>query len=128
MAALTVNAADVALARTHENGLRSYPAAAAFDAGTYVTTNASGQVVAGGGAGGAIAIRSAHNAGDAVTVVRSGIVDVGDALAGLAYGAQVYAAPAGNLDDAATGNTPVGRVEPGLAETDGGKKLLRVEL
>lgn len=127
MAAITIDENAVALVRVNENGMQSFPANAAFGAATYVTINAAGRAVAGGGAGGYLAIKAAKNAGDAVTAIRDGIVDVGDGLSGLAYGASVYSTPAGALDDAATGNTRVGSVAPGYGHTSG-DKLLRVEL
>jgi hypothetical protein len=76
-----------------------------------------------------IAIKTANQAGISVTFVRKGLLDLGDALAGLNFGAVVYlSATAGKIYDSDPGNAIViGTVVPGwgYATAD---KLLRVDL
>lgn len=76
-----------------------------------------------------IAISDTAKTGNVTTVVRRGVLDVGNALDGLNYGVDVYLSnTAGVLADAA-GTTPkiVGRVIPGYGATTP-DKLLYVEL
>ena len=135
MAAIAVDQAQVALVRAHENGLQSFPASAAFGAATYFTIGADGRAVANDGANGYVAIKRAANPNDAVTGIKDGLIDIGGGLAGLAYGAPVYANGTGALDDAATrtegastvNNRLIGHVAPGYAHTSG-DKLLKVNL
>lgn len=65
--------------------------------------------------------------GKAITVVRDGLLDVGEILAGMAYGAAVYLSDTDGLlaDAAGTVSVIVGRVEPGWGGTTS-DKLLRV--
>jgi hypothetical protein len=67
--------------------------------------------------------------GQAITVVREGLLDVGDALDALAFGAPVYLSDAdGTLADAAgTVPTVVGRVVPGWGNGATADKLLKVK-
>lgn len=60
-----------------------------------------------------------------VTIVRKGLVDVGEGLASLAFGAAVYLSDAdGTFGDAAgTVSTIVGRVVPGWSNTTADKLL-----
>lgn len=76
-----------------------------------------------------ITIQAASPAGEAVTVVRKGILDLGEALVGLAFDAPVYIGDTdGTLSDTAgTVSTVVGRVVPGWANTTA-DKLLYVDL
>lgn len=137
MAALTVNERDVSLVRNNSaEGAQSHPAAATFTRGTYVTLNAAGQLVAGGGANGGIAIKTAHNVGEAVSTLHDGLMDLGAALNVLAFGAPVYATPAGALDSAANsgGTTPTVYQQVGYVAVGYGlsgptaSKLLKVEV
>lgn len=130
MATITVNAADVALVRVDSaGGARSFPAAAAIDAGHVVSLNASGRATASGTNIEGFAVTSAKQAGAAIDVIRSGIVDLGDALASLAFGAAVYAAPDGSLDDSsnAGANPQIGYVTASNGEIPS-RKLLAVEV
>lgn len=74
-----------------------------------------------------IATIESDRIGKAITVVRDGLLDVGEALSGLAYGAAVYLSDTdGTLADAAgTVSVIAGRVEPGWGSTTS-DKLLRV--
>lgn len=76
-----------------------------------------------------MAIRNGNQAGIAVTVVRKGLVNVGDALAGLSFGDVVYlSATAGKIDSADPGGTiVVGTVVPAWGHTTA-DKLLRLDL
>lgn len=76
----------------------------------------------------AIAVRSA-NAGQALTAMFKGILDVGDALDSLDFDAQVFMSDtAGTLADAAgTVSQVIGTVTPGWAHTTA-DKLLHVDL
>ncbi|WP_273845411.1 capsid cement protein [Rubrobacter calidifluminis] len=126
MATLQVNAADVALVRCDSaGGARSFPAAAAIDAGRVVALDSRGRATSSGTNIEGIAVTSAKQAGASLDVIREGIVDLGDALSALAFGAAVYASPDGTLDDA-TG-TEIGRVTASNGEIPS-RKLLRVEV
>lgn len=74
-----------------------------------------------------IATIKSERVGQAVTVVRDGLLDVGDALDALAFGAPVYLSDTdGTLADAAgTVSVIVGRVVPGHGSLTA-DKLLRV--
>ena len=69
-----------------------------------------------------------HRAGGAVTVVKAGIVDVGDALGTINFGANIYLSDTdGTLaDGTGTKTKVVGRVEPGWASTTV-DRLLRID-
>lgn len=69
-------------------------------------------------------------ANETITIVKQGLVDLGDALDGLDYGAIVYldATTPGDMNDADPGNTVVvGEVWPSWGATTA-DKLLRVDL
>ncbi len=74
-----------------------------------------------------IATIESDRVGQAITVVRDGLLDVGEALAALAFGAPVYLSDTdGTLADAAgTVSVIVGRVVPGWGSL-AADKLLRV--
>lgn len=74
-----------------------------------------------------IAVIKSGKVGDAVTVVRDGLLDVGDILSSLNIGDPVYLGDTdGQLTDAAgTVSTIVGRVEPAF-EGQNTNRLLRV--
>ena len=71
---------------------------------------------------------SAVAAGGAVTVVKAGIVDIGDALGTINFGASIYLSDTdGTLaDGTGTKTKVVGRVEPGWASTTV-DRLLRID-
>lgn len=77
-----------------------------------------------------MATNESNRVGEGITVVRDGLLDVGDALAGLAPGAPIYLSDTdGTLtDDAgdATVDIIVGRVEPGNTTSGTPDLLLRV--
>ena len=76
-----------------------------------------------------IAVTSTSRQPNAPTIVRKGILDVGEALAALDYGVEVYLSDTdGRLDTAAgTVSKVVGTVVPGYGNTTP-DKLLRVDL
>lgn len=135
MADLTIDSTKVRLVRANYDGKRTGPANEALAKGNVVVEDATNgrlkkadastglQVNAGG-----ICIESATVAGLTVSYVQEGIVDVGDALAGLSIGALVYASDtAGGLADAAgTQSSVVGRVIPGWGNGATPDKLLSV--
>lgn len=136
MADLAVTAADVAAVRVIEQ--ITAPAAEAIDAGEVVRYDtATGRLALGNGTTAAearvvgVAINSASQAGDTITAITQGIVDLGDALDALDYDAPVYASDTdGTLGGAAgdaTVDVIVGRVIPGWGHTTA-DKLLRVAL
>lgn len=126
-----VTAADVAAVSVIEQF--TAPAAAAIAAGCAVGIDAAGKVVKADADTGpintkGISITSAGVAGQAITVVRQGVLDVGDVLDALAFGASVYSSgTAGLLADAAVGGlAAIGEVVPGWGYTTA-DKLLRVD-
>jgi hypothetical protein len=76
-----------------------------------------------------IAIKNANAQNVTTTFVRKGILDLGDALASLDYGAILYlSATAGKIYDSDPGNSIViGTVEPAWGHTTA-DKVLRVDL
>jgi len=76
-----------------------------------------------------IAVSSTSRQPNAPTIVRKGILDLGEALAALDYGVEVYLSDTdGRLDTAAgTVSKVVGTVVPGYGNTTP-DKLLRVDL
>ncbi len=76
-----------------------------------------------------IAINGTAETGMQPTIVRKGIIDLGDALDALAYGADVFLSDtAGTLSDTAgTSSKVIGTVVPGYASVTP-DKLLRVDL
>jgi len=76
-----------------------------------------------------LAIKAANFVNEAITVVRKGILDVGNALGELTYDDDVYLSNTdGTLSDTAGSNSlRVGTVVPGLGSTTP-DKLLRVDL
>lgn len=134
MADLTITAADVAPVFVIEQF--TGPAAEAIAAGQYVRFNTTNGKVELGKAttaaearDGGIAITTATAAGDPVTAVRSGCVDLGDALAALNYDADVYLSDTdGTLaDSAGTIAKVIGQVVPAWGQTTA-DKLLRVDM
>lgn len=135
MADLTITASDVAIVESVEQD--TAPTAAALDAGSYVKPNSAtgkweaGDASAAGNHGNlpGIMVISSKYAGQAVTVIRKGLLYLGDALDGLDFDDPVYLSDtAGALADAAgTTEKIVGYVAPIFGETTP-KKGLRVDL
>src|ERR671934_2075848 len=95
MANLTITASKVAPVRIDEHF--TGPAAEAITAGQYVRLNTTNGKVEKGNASsaaearaGGIAVEGAAAAGYPVTAVRRGLVDLGTALDGLGYDADVF--------------------------------------
>lgn len=136
MTNLTITAADVAIIEVHEQA--TAPAAATFSAGAYVRPDTNGKWVTGSAvAGGAdvgntpgIAVKTATVAGEAITVLRKGILYLGAALDALAFDAPVYLSDTeGTLADAqGTVAKIVGHVVAIHADESGAKKALRIDL
>jgi hypothetical protein len=135
MANLTVIASEVSLVRNDPDDQHTLPANVAMDKGTHVKIDGTtGNWVKAvdtdiGVAQTYITIESAIAAGYSVTAIRKGLIDLGDALSGLAYGARVWAsATAGVLADAATAaNAQVGTVFAVTSERPYAK-ILQVDL
>lgn len=135
MSDLTITAAEVSSVEVMEQF--TAPAHEAINAGDAVyLVAATGKVGLADEDGSAplnepegIAITTANQANIAVTVVKKGVLDLGDALAGMDYGAVVYlSATPGNLADATAGHAVViGEVIPAWGATTA-DKLLRVDL
>ena len=96
-----------------------------FDASTGKIALGNGTTAAEIAPGG-IAVHAAA-VGKAVTIINQGIVDVGDALSALNYGAPIYVSDTdgtfGTADSDSTVDTIVGRVVPGWNTTSGEKLL-----
>lgn len=94
-----------------------------FDATTGKVALGNGTSAAEGKRGG-IALGSAA-IGEAVTILNQGVVDVGDALDGLNYGAEVYVSDTDGTfaDGAGTVSIIAGQVVPGWGSTSGDKLL-----
>jgi hypothetical protein len=131
MAALTITAADVHIVRMFEM-LPDGPANEALGAGEAVRVDATtGKYTPGNGtttteaAVRGIACNTADYANATITVMKRGILDVGDALDAMSYGAPVYLSDTdGSLDTAAgTVSTLVGFVIPGWGATTADKLL-----
>jgi len=105
------------------------PAGVAITAGQMVTVDGTtGKLALAGATASGVFGVALHKAaaGEPVTVLLQGVVDIGDALDGLGYNAPVYAGASGGLDDTgATGSAIVGNVIPGFGHTTP-DKLLRV--
>ncbi len=110
MADITITAADVRIVTSIEqwNG----PASEAFDAGEYVRPNpttgltepGNATTVAEVGNRAGIAIKTASQANDAITVLKHGLLEVGDAVDSMNYDDPVYlSATDGQLADADPG-------------------------
>lgn len=125
MATIAVNPDQVAIVAIDEP-IRPAVAGAAINKGQNVGFDGtSGRATLGGAR--AIAVSKAVAARYEVSTLKKGIVELGDALQTLAFGAAVYGAPNGSLDDVATGNIRVGTVIEGWSQSPP-RKLLRVEL
>lgn len=134
MADLSITAADVRIVRVDEGGmLPDGPANEALNAGEAVRIDATtGKYTPGNAttttenAVRGIAANTADYANATISVVKKGILDVGDALDALNYGVPVYLSDTdGTLADAAgTTSVVVGRVVAGWGDTAGDKLLL----
>lgn len=125
MATIAVNPDQVALVAVDEP-IRPEVANVAIAKGQNVSNDGTnGRVVLGGGKG--IAITKAVAAKYEVSVLKKGIVDLGDAVQEMAIGAIVYGATDGSLNDAATGAVALGTIIPGWSDTTP-RKLLRVDV
>jgi hypothetical protein len=134
MADLTITGTEVAPVEVFEQW--TGPAGATFSAGAMVRIDTATGKVVGADASTTdtarvmgMAIKGAGYVNETVTVVKRGVIDVGDALAALAYDAPVYLAPT-NLKLASTASTIsviVGRVVPGWGATTA-DKLLRLDV
>jgi len=134
MSDLTVTASDVAAVQIFEQW--TAPAAETFSAGEAIRLDTStGKATPGNATGAAearvtgIAIETANVANETITIVKRGILDLGDALDSLDYDAAVYLSNTdGTLGTAAaTVSIIVGRVVPGWGHTTA-DKLLWVDL
>lgn len=133
MADLTITAADVHLVRGGNEHQHTAPSAAVITAGQAVYLDSNGKwalVDADTAAHVAglvgVALSGAETAGLTVTAaLPDSVLDMGEALAALAFGAAVYASnTAGALGDAAgTTSKVIGRVVPGWAATTADKLL-----
>lgn len=133
MTVITVTAARVHPVLIVEQATK--PAAEAITRGQYVRLDTSGKFALGNGtttgevgAGSGIALNTAA-AGEAVTALRKGVVDIGDGMTALAFGATVYLSDTdGALDTAAgTVSKVLGYVDSAWAATSA-DKLLRIDL
>lgn len=136
MAEITINERFVKLARVDQS-ITPAVSGEPLDAGSFVTQAADGRYVRGGANGGGIVVETVLTVNAPISVLKKGILDVGDALQTRAPGTPVFGTPTGTLDDAATGNTRVGTVEAGRgniggpldgsASANGQRKYLRIE-
>lgn len=134
MADLSITAADVRIVRIIEM-LPDGPANEALNAGEVVridTTTGKYTPANGTAAGEArpvgIAVTTATQAEDTISVMKQGILDVGDALDALAYDLALYNSDTdGAIGSAASDSTVdniIGRVVAGWGDTAGDKLLL----
>jgi hypothetical protein len=130
MSDLTITGTDVAPVEIFEQW--TAPAAETFSAGAMVRLDTSTGKVTGANATAAgeartmgMAITEATYANETVTVVKRGIIDVGDALDSLDYDAAIYLSNTDVTlgDAAATVSLVVGRVVPGWGYTTADKLL-----
>lgn len=131
MAQIPVNRDQVRLVRTDLEGSTFGPAASPVDEGRYVAQNAAGKYAHGGGEGGGVAFSRAIRANYTVSVMRRGMLELGDALQGVAVNTPVFADPAdGSLHDATGADfVEVGSVEAHrLADRETPRRLLRVNV
>lgn len=133
MANLTITADDVAMVHIIEQF--TGPAGEAIDAGQYVRFNTTtGKIELGNASsaaearGGGLAVRSV-SAGDTLTVLKKGIMELGAALDSLTYDDDVFLSNTdGTLaDSAGTVSKIVGTVVPAWGHTTA-DKLLRIDL
>lgn len=135
MATLTVSAGRVARINSDFEDIFTGPAGEAITAGQYVRYNTTtGQIELGNGSSvgearrGGLALKSAA-IGERLSVMRKGIVDLGDALGGLTYDDDVYLSDTDGVLADAQGTVAliVGTVIPIWGHTTA-DKALRVDL
>jgi hypothetical protein len=134
MANLTIAAADVRVVRRADEHQHTAPAGEAITAGQYIRFSTTGKfelgnATAAGEVGDGFIAEKSVAIGETVTGLKNPcVLDVGDALSGIAYGVSVFLSDTdGTLADAAgTVSTVVGKVVPGWAGS--AKKLLRLSL
>ena len=133
MTTLVISAADVRAVRRGDEHQHTAPAGEAFSAGQYIRFSSAGKFELGKATNNAeigdgfIAEKSVAIGEVATGLKNPCLLEVGDSLSGLAYGAPVYLSDTdGTLADAA-GTVPfiVGTVVPGWAGS--AKKVLRLE-
>lgn len=130
MATLQVDERAVRLVRVDES-IAPGRSAEPLNAGTYTSLNAAGEYE-GGGENGGVCISTVLTAHAPVSVVRKGILAVGNALDALEFDAPVFGADDGSLDDSDTAadgvgtNHRIGSVIAGLGTEGQPAKLLRV--
>ncbi|MFH1486078.1 MAG: hypothetical protein ABIH46_08410 [Chloroflexota bacterium] len=131
MSDLTITATDVAVVKVWQQ--LTGPAAEAFSAGEAIRIDTTAGTLTPGNATAAaearilgIAVTTADAATNSVTVVKKGILDVGEALSALNYDAAIYLSNTdGTLGTAAaTVSLVVGKVVPGWGATTADKLLL----
>lgn len=135
MANLTIDPADVAVVESFEQ--YTGPAAEAVDAGELVRFDTTSGMFtlanASSAAEGRVWGMAANSAGasEALTVIKRGIMDLGDALDAEDFDEQLNLSDTdGKLDDgdgSPTANYPVGRVVPGWSNT-AADRLLHVDI
>lgn len=128
MATINVNPDQVALVRLDEPvapAVAGEPIQKGQNTGADAATGR--QILGGGGSPQGVAITRAVRAKYAVSVLKKGIVELGDGLQALDFGAPVFAALDGSLDDAggSGANTRIGTVVEGWGDKTA-RKLLRV--
>lgn len=129
-----VAAADVSAAKVIEQ--MTGPAGAVITAGMLVGLDANGHFIAADDDAVnpvecvGIAIGSATFAGQTITVVSKGWVDVGDVMDGMDYGDDVFVGSgAGVMADAQTvAMDAIGKVWPAFGHTGDADKLLRIDV
>jgi len=134
MTALTITAANVRVVRRADEHQHTAPAGEAITAGQYMRFSTAGKFELGnatsaGEVGDGFIAEKSVAINEAVTGLKGPcVLDVGDALSGIAYGVSVFLSDTdGVLADAAgTVSTVVGKVVPGWAGS--AKKLLRLSL
>jgi hypothetical protein len=135
MTAISITASNVRVVKRSDQSQHTAPAGEAITAGQYIRQDPStGKFVLGNATtkaevGDGFIAENSGAVGDAVTGHKNPVViDVGDALSGLNYGAPAYLADTdGTLADAAgTEAFVVGKVVAGWAGS--AKKLLRLEM
>ena len=134
MAELSITATDVTPVEIYEQW--TGPAAEALDAGEVVRIDTTAGTVTPANASSTaearamgVAITTATNANDSVTVVKRGILDLGNALGDYDYDAAIYVADTDGYMGTTAGTTAtkiIGRIVPAWGHTTA-DKLLHVD-
>ncbi len=145
MAVIAVNERFVKLVRVDQS-MAPAVSGQALDAGRMVSQDADGRYVNGGTEGIGVVVETVLAASAPISVLKKGLLDLGDAIQGYAPDTPIYGRPSnvdpGALDDAAThadgattvNNVRVGTVEVGRgdigsgASAGGQRRYLRVDL